>query len=99
MSNKIRRVGSVLIALALGLTSCQSFYSSHVTPAPTPQCVEPTLTLGTTKFRVESVTREGNGFPEIPKRQKEVAFWVEGTTINYVFGLSPTKDNLSLDTL
>jgi hypothetical protein len=99
MSKKICRLCSVLITLALGLTSCQSFFNSHVTPAPTPQCVEPTLTLGSTKFRVESVTREGNGFPEIPKRKKEVAFWVEGTTINYVFGLSPTKENLSLDTV
>ena len=92
--------GILFIVFAIVVTSCRSpFSASHITPAPTPQCVEPTLTLGTANFRVESVAREANGFPEIPKRKNNVAFWVEGTTINYVFGLSPTKENLALNTV
>ena len=87
----------VAILLAVGITSCQSLFpESHITPAPSPQCVEPFLTVGNLVFKVDSVTREGNNFPEIPKRKKDIAYWVEGTTVNFVFGLSPTDENLNL---
>ena len=99
MSIKIYRLSIALIMLATGVTSCSGLFQSHITPAPTPQCVEPTLTLGTVNFRVDPVTREANGFPEIPGRKKEMAYWVEDTTINYVFALSPTKENLALNTV
>ena len=99
MSIKVYRLCIALIILATGITSCSGLFQSHITPAPTPQCVEPTLTLGTSQFRVDSVTREANSFPEIPNRKKDVAFWVEGTTVNYVFGLSPTNENMSLNTV
>jgi hypothetical protein len=93
-------VGILFIVLAIAVTSCQSPLSaSQVTPAPTPQCVEPTLMLGTLKYRIESVTRDSNTFPDIPQKKKKVAYWVQGTTINYVFGLSPTEDNLALNTV
>jgi hypothetical protein len=92
--------GQILIVLAISLTSCQSLFPvSHVTPAPTPQCVEPTLTLGTLNYRIESITREPNTFPEIPKRKNDIAYWVDDTTTNYVFALSPTRDNLALNTV
>ena len=82
------------------ITSCQSpLFVSHVTPAPTPQCVEPTLTLGMLNYRIESVARDPEAFPEIPGRKKDVAYWVEGTTTNYVFGLSPTIENLALNSV
>jgi hypothetical protein len=100
MIKRLYRFYVLIITLSIGVTSCQSgLFQSHVTPAPTPQCVEPTLTLGITKFRIDSVKRNGDNFPEIPKNKKDVAFWVTGTTVNYVFGLSPTKDNLSLNTV
>ena len=99
MSIKVYRLCIALIILATGITSCSGLFQSHITPAPTPQCVEPTLTLGTVNFRVDPVTREANGFPEIPGRKKEMAYWVEDTTINYVFALSPTKENLALNTV
>lgn len=99
MSNKVYRLSIALIIFAVGVTSCSGLFQSHITPAPTPQCVEPTLTLGTVNFRVDPVTREGNGFPEIPGRKQEMAYWVEGTTVNYVFGLSPTNENMSLNTV
>jgi len=92
--------GIWFILLAVVMSSCQLASSaSQITPAPTPQCVEPTLTLGTLTFRVDPITREPNGFPEIPDRKKDVAFWVDDTTVNFVFGLSPTKDNLALNTV
>ena len=90
----------MLIILVTTTASCQSpLFGARGTPVPTPQCVEPTLTLGSLKYRVESITREADGFPDIPKSKKDVAYWVEGTTINYSFGLSPTKENLALDSI
>ena len=98
MNKIIRRVIPFLLILAVLISSCELPLQSG-TPVPTPQCIEPTLTLGALTFRVDSVTREADAFPEIPKRKNEVAFWVEGTTVNYVFGFSPTKDNLALNTV
>jgi len=92
-------IGILFVVTAVALTGCRSLAVSHITPAPTPQCVEPALTLGAAKFRVDSVAREKDTFPEIPKNKKDVAFWVEGTTVNYVFGLSPEKENLALNTI
>ncbi len=100
-SNRIPfKTGVLLVIAIISTTACQSsLFESHITPAPTPQCVEPTLTLGTIKFGIGSVTREADGLPKIPENKKDTAFWVEGTTINYVFGLSPTKDHLNLNTM
>lgn len=82
------------------ISSCQSFSSvNHVTPAPSPQCVQPALTLGSMKYEIKPISREPNTFPEISKPKKDVAYWVEDTTVNYVFALSPTKDNLALNTV
>lgn len=92
-------IAILLTMLAFVMTACESPFSpSRITPAPTPQCVEPTLTLGTLAFKVDSVTREANAFPEIP-RKRDMAYWVEGTTIHYVFGLGATRDNLGLNTV
>lgn len=95
--NKIIKLSFLL--LAFFLDACQSsFFVNHVTPAPTPQCVEPALLLGDIKYGIEPVSREPNSFPDIPRGKKDVAFWVDDTTVNYVFALNPTRDNLALDT-
>jgi hypothetical protein len=65
---------------------------------PTPQCIEPTLTLGTAILHVKTVPNNSNAFPPIPQDTPDTAYWVEGTTINYVFGLSPIGNNLILNT-
>ncbi len=66
---------------------------------PTPPCIEPILTLGTTTFHVKTIPNSLNGFPLIPQDTPESAYLVEGTTINYVFGLSPTANNAALNTV
>lgn len=99
MKNKTYRLCSALIMLAMAITACQSpLFSHRGTPVPTPQCIEPTLNLGASIYRIDTVSRESNAFPKIP-RKNDVAYWAEDTTINYVFGLSPTKDNLALDSV
>src|SRR5215208_2286879 len=57
---------------------------------PTQQCIEPTLTLGTATLHVKTIPNTPNAFPPIPQDTPDTAYWIEGTTINYVFGLSPT---------
>lgn len=65
---------------------------------PTPQCIEPTLTLGATTFHVKSIPSDLGSYPSIPQDTADAAYWLEGTTINYVFALSPTSNNLILNT-
>jgi hypothetical protein len=70
------------------------------TPFPTPACVEPSLTLGAARYRVEPIARAAGGSLAVPQDTPGVAYWIEGTVVNYVFALSPSAENLALkDTL
>ena len=55
---------------------------------PVPACGEPKLALGATKFRVQPVARGADGSVVLPQDSLGVAYWVEGTGVNYVFVLS-----------
>jgi hypothetical protein len=65
---------------------------------PTPPCIEPTLTLGMTTFHVKTIPNNPNAFPALPQDAPDTAYWVEGTMVNYVFGLSSVGNNLALNT-
>lgn len=65
-------------------------------PVPTPQCVEPTLTLGSFKYHIQTVARASDGSVTLPPDKADTAYWIEGTNINYVFALSPDPNNLAL---
>ncbi len=73
-------------------------FSTPTPIAPTPQCIETTLTLGTNTFHVKTVPNTPNAFPVLPQSTADSAYWIEGTTVNYVFGLSPVGNNLTLNT-
>jgi hypothetical protein len=92
----------LVFGVLLGILIRQSGFKLPVraTPTaaiPTPQCIEPTLTLGTSTLHVKSIPNNPNTFPLIPKDTPDTAYWVEETTINYVFGLSPIGNNLGLN--
>jgi len=93
-------LGILLLALGilLGLLLRRAMQQQHPQAIPTPLCIEPTLMLGTTIFHVKSLPSDPNTYPPIPPDTPDTAYWVEGTTINYVFGLSPTPSNLTLGT-
>jgi hypothetical protein len=109
MNNKLRSFSKshwfrniiflMLLVTFAGTSSCSIPNLAFKAPAPTPQCVEPSLTLGTLKFQVASVKRSADSFPEIPNGKQDIAYWVEGTTVNYVFGIGPIKDNLALNSV
>ncbi len=88
-----------LLAYAFRGNIMQFAVATTQTPAaPTPQCIEPTLTLGTNTFHVKTIPNNPNVFPVLPQNKPDNAYWVEGTTVNYVFGLSPVGNNLTLNT-
>ena len=82
----------VVAAVALG----PRLGSLFAPPIPTPQCVQPMLTLGTTQFQIQSIARAADGSVVVPPDRSDVAYWVEGTNINYVFALNPTSNSLTL---
>jgi hypothetical protein len=67
-------------------------------PTPTPACVQPTLTLGAAKFRIESLKRGNDGSFTVPPNTPGVAYWIEGTSPQYVLTLSPTAENMTVGT-
>lgn len=70
--------------------------SLPATPTPTPPCVEPSLTLGAFRFRIGTIQRGLDGSLPVPPDTPGVAYWVEGTTPNYVFALSPLVEYAAL---
>ena len=63
---------------------------------PTPDCGTPTLVVGSTTFQIQPIQIAQDGTLTIPADGVGIAYWANGTNTNYVFGLSPTQDNLSL---
>lgn len=59
-------------------------------------CGPATLRVAETTYEIQTVKPKSNGDLNIPANEPDHAFWVEGTTINQVFGLSPTVNNLAL---
>ena len=96
-------LGLLILAALAGWIFLRPQVTRYVTnllhPVPTPQCIEASLTLGSTRYRIESVTRKADAFPEIPANDPNIAYWLEGTNIKYVFALSPTTGNLGLTNL
>ncbi len=64
-------------------------------PAPTPPCIETTLTLGTAKFAVRPLAREADGSINVPADTPGLAYQIEGVP-DYVLALSPAAVSASL---
>jgi len=57
-----------------------------------------TLLLGANQYSIKTIKPKSDGTLSVPNNHPDTAYWVEGTDINYVFGLSPMANNLSLET-
>jgi len=57
-----------------------------------------TLVLGTNQYKIQTIKPNSDGTLSIPNNHPDTAYWVEGTDTNYVFGLSPSANNLALET-
>ena len=88
--------GLAVVSVVAMLSACQAAPA----PVPTPQCVRPTLTLGSTQFPIETLARATDGSFALPADEPGTAFWIEGTNVNYVFALNSAPSTLALkDTL
>jgi hypothetical protein len=84
------RLAALGLLLSAWLTGCLSNFF----PA---QGCEPTLLLGTNQYHIQSLNPNSDGSLKIPGNQPGNAYWIKGTNTNYVFGLGPTDNNLSLE--
>ena len=90
--------GKAMGWIALGLAGLVGL-ACAILPAggvPTPACVEPVLTLGAAKYRIQPVARAADGSVPAPGDAADVAYWVDDTVVNYLFTLSPAPSNLAL---
>ena len=86
-----RALGNLaVVAVMVMLSACQA------APVPAPPCVEPTLTLGTTKFVIKTIARAADGSIAVPSDTPGIAYQIEGTQPSYVLALSPTATNAAL---
>jgi hypothetical protein len=65
-------------------------------PAQAVSCAGPSLTIGSSSFKVQPIARPDEGLPEIPREIQGVAYWIEDSQPYYVFGLSSTAENQAL---
>ena len=63
---------------------------------PTPDCGIPALEIGSTTFQIQPIQPLPDGALIIPADGSPIAYWVNGTNINYVFGLNASQENLAL---
>lgn len=68
------------------------------TPVATPACVRPMLAIGTASFPIQPVKRGADGAVRLPAGALDTAYWVDGTTKSFVFGLNQSPAALALHT-
>jgi len=86
----------LVIALIAGLTFLRPQLTNLLARFfPGDDC-RPSLVLGSRSFEIRTLKPGSDGSLVVPRNHPERAYWVEGTQINLVFGLSPVIDNLSL---
>jgi len=82
----------VLLVFILISTSCQfpGFGQNQAA------CGSSVLKIGESTYQIKTIKPKGDGSLKIPSNKPDIAYWIEGTTTNYVFALSPTENNLAL---
>lgn len=63
---------------------------------PTPHCGPATLVLGPATFQMQVIQLAPDGSVSMPPDGTGIAYWVEGTDLQYIFLLSPSPENSSL---
>jgi hypothetical protein len=83
---------ALFLVLALAISSCRlpGFGSKETGCGPS------TLKIGEHSYQIKTIKPKKDGSLKIPANQPDTAYWVDGTETNEVFALSPTENNLSL---
>jgi hypothetical protein len=90
--------GRLLGGLSQAAQPLQLAPASPTLSIPTPACGPPTLVLGSTTYQIQTLTPAPDGSLPVPSNTSGIAYWMNGMNTNYVFVLSPTPDNLALQT-
>jgi len=67
-------------------------------PVPVVVCGSPTFELGVTIFQIQNLSIASDGSLSFPLDTVGVAYWLESVDGNQLIALSPTPDNISLET-
>ena len=97
----------LMIAIAAILSGGNSLSPAFLAPAtqtqplptlfiPTPDCGSSTLVIGPSTFQIQTIPLAEDGTVSVPPDGSGVAYWVEGTDLQYTFQLSPTPENVAL---
>lgn len=89
-------LGLAVLALITGLSFLRPQLTGLVARLFSEDGCSQSLVLGTRSFEIRTIELKEDGTLDIPRNHPERAYWVEGTTTNLVFGLSPLPDNLTL---
>lgn len=83
----------LFLALLVALTmSCQLMTLLTYKPP----CGRSVLALAERNFEIKKVKASSSALPKIPQNTPDIVYWIDGTTSNHVFLLSPTTENLLL---
>ena len=100
----------LVILVALVLRQNGMLFSLPVTPTSSPVVIAPTIlvptvtcdsqtfTLGATTFQIQNLALAPDGSLIAPPAVSGVAYWLETTEGNYLVVLSPTPENIALQT-
>ncbi len=83
----------VIIALLTFRTQIGRLFAPAV---PTPPCGAATLQVGFSSFHILNIASQKQDVVNVPAAKPGTAYWVEGTTVHYAFGLSDTPENRAL---
>ena len=64
--------------------------------SPTPKCGEPKLSVGAMELTILTIAASPDGSIPFPADSEDIAYWVEGTSPEYVFAMSPAAKHLKL---
>ena len=84
--------GTILIVVLIA--GVFYFSTPHAPPLP---CDASTLQIGATRLRIQTLAHSAGAPLNVPSGKPNVALWVQGTNAHYVFALSPTAQNLTLN--
>jgi len=88
------RVIPILLFIMLLVTSCD-FPGFGQKPA----CGQSVLKIGDITYEIKETKTKSDGSLKISQKTPDIAYWVNQTATNYVFALSPTAENLALQTM
>ncbi len=94
----VRFISALIVCtMLIATTACSLSPTPFPLSVPTPDCGAPTLTIGPSTFTIQTIQPSSNNFLDVPPDSRKTAFWMDGTTANYVFVISPAADNLALE--